>query len=48
MKLRSQLYRIARLLGDLEALRKGPRAFLARQVRKSLIKATNKRINRIR
>lgn len=34
MKLRSALYRAARLMGDAEAIRQGPRAIVKRQVRK--------------
>jgi hypothetical protein len=39
--MRSQLYRVARDLGDIEAAEKGPTAFGKRVVRKKMYRATN-------
>jgi len=39
--LRSQLYRAARDLGNVEAAEKGPSAFAKRQVRRSVYRRTN-------
>lgn len=47
MTLRSALYRLARFLGDLNTLHRGPRASMKRLVRKALGRAAGKAINRI-
>jgi hypothetical protein len=44
--LRSALYRAARLLGDWRAIRKGPRAIVRRGVRKVLLRAAGRTVNR--
>ena len=41
MTLRSDLYRAARILGDIEAIRQGPAAVLRRHVRKATYRRTN-------
>ncbi len=46
MKLRSALYALARLLGDLNALHKGPRAAVKRLARRALGRVVGKAINR--
>jgi hypothetical protein len=45
--LRSALYRLARLLGDLNALHRGPRAVAKRIVRRALGRAAGKAINEV-
>lgn len=46
MTLRSALYRLARLLGDLQAFSRGPRAIIDRLARKELHKRAGAAINR--
>jgi len=48
MNARSIAYLIARLLGDIQAARKGPRAILMRIGRKAVYREMGKTINRIR
>lgn len=48
MSLRSFLYLFARLLGDLNAIQRGPRAILARLARKALGRLAGSVIGRIR
>lgn len=43
---RSQLYRAARLLGDFQALERGPLPYAKRLVRKRVYKATNLQTSR--
>ena len=45
--MRNLLYFIARLLGDYNALRRGPEAIIKRAVRKSLYRTLFKWINKI-
>jgi hypothetical protein len=45
--LRSTLYRLARLLGDLNALHHGPRAVAKRIVRRALGRTAEKAIKRL-
>lgn len=45
MTLRSFLYFLARLLGDITAIRRGPKAVLKRQVRKALMKTAGTAVN---
>ncbi len=47
MTLRTLLYRLARLLGDLNALHRGPRAVAKRMVRRALGRAAGKAINEL-
>lgn len=47
MRLRSALYALARLLGDYNAIKRGPKAIVKRQVRKTLLRATSREINRL-
>jgi hypothetical protein len=44
--LRSLLYRLARLLGDINAVERGPAAILRRLVRKSAYKGTARLLRR--
>ena len=46
--MRSFLYLLARLLGDINAVRRGPRAIVARIVRKSALRGVGGLIERIR
>ena len=46
--MRSALYMLARLLGDWQAARKGPRAILMRLGRKAVLREVGKTLNRIR
>lgn len=46
--MRSQLYRLASLMGDLRALQRGPRALFARLLRKALLRLVGGIIGRIR
>ena len=46
MTLRSLLYRIASLLGDIRAAQRGPAAILKRIVRKRATRAASRAINR--
>ncbi len=48
MSTRSSAYLLARLLGDLQAARKGPRAMVMRLIRKSLWRQFGRTANRIR
>ena len=48
MNFRSTLYRVARLLGDIQAARKGPRAILMRVARKAVLREVGKNVNRLR
>jgi hypothetical protein len=45
--MRSLLYSLARLLGDINAVKRGPRAMGKRVVRKTVYKAVFKSINRL-
>ena len=45
MSLRSALYKLARLLGDVQAIMGGPRAIVARLARKELHKRAGAAIN---
>ena len=45
---RSALYRLARILGDIEAARKGPRAIVMRVARRAAWRQAGKSIHRIR
>ncbi len=47
MTLRTFLYRLARLLGDLNAIHRGPRAIAKRIVRRALGRAGGKAINEL-
>lgn len=47
MSLRSMLYRIARLMGDVRAIRRGPRAIARRAARKGLMRIAGRAINRM-
>jgi len=46
-KLRSELYRVASLMGDIAAMQKGPEAMLKRMLRKTATKKSSKLINRV-
>jgi hypothetical protein len=48
MSFRSALYRYARLLGDIQAARRGPRAILMRLGRKAVLREVGKNLNKIR
>lgn len=45
--IRSRLYRAARLLGDLQAARRGPRALVKRATRKALWRVAGRIINKL-
>jgi len=47
LRLRSALYRAARLLGDLQAVRRGPRALVKRAARKALWRLAGRAINKL-
>lgn len=47
MSPRSFLYRCASLLGDVDALRRGPSALFARLLRKELYKGFSRFLNRL-
>ncbi len=44
---RSNLYRTARFLGDVQAVRRGPQAIIKRSLRKALLRAFGRGVNRI-
>ena len=46
MNARSGLYRWARILGDVEAMEKGPNAYAKRVIRKRVYRTTNKTVAR--
>lgn len=46
MTFRSFLYRLASLLGDFNAAKKGPTAYFKRQIRKQATKGASRTINR--
>ena len=46
MSVRQWLYRIASLIGDFNAARKGPEAIVKRIVRKAAYKTASKELNR--
>lgn len=48
MSLRSFLYMLARIMGDVRAVRRGPRAIGTRIVRRALFRTLGREINRIR
>jgi len=46
--LRSYLYLLARLIGDFQAARRGPRAIMLRIGRKAVLREAGRTVNRIR
>jgi hypothetical protein len=47
MTLRSSLYKLARLMGDINALHRGPRAVAKRLARKALGRIAGRAINKL-
>ena len=47
IKLRSFLYQLARLLGDINAIHRGPRAVAKRMMRRAVGRAAGKTINEL-
>lgn len=47
MNIRSWLYTVARLMGDVNAISRGPKAVVKRQVRKAALKATGRLLRRL-
>ena len=48
MSTRSLLYLLARLIGDIQAARRGPRAMFLRLGRKAVLREVGRTLNRIR
>lgn len=47
MTVRSSLYRLARILGDIQAAKRGPQAMARRYLRKRALRAVGGKINKL-
>jgi len=47
MSIRSLLYALARLMGDLNAIQRGPNAMFKRVVRKAALRTTSRAVNKL-